>query len=259
MLEILPSVGLVDLLDILLVSVIIYWILLFIRGTRAVQILSGLVLVFGMFILSKRIGMVTFQWLVGNFLGYLIIILVVIFQAEIRRGLAMVGQARIFGRTPAAPGPGALEEICRSAFRLSASRTGALLIIERDMKLGEYVEHGRMLDAALSYDLLAALLSTASPLHDGAIVIRGDRIAAAGVILPFTVDASAARVKGTRHRAALSIAVETDAVAVVVSEETGRVTVFHDGTAEEAGCEADLLRALVPLFRGRGEGRNAGA
>ncbi|MCL5965822.1 MAG: diadenylate cyclase [Deltaproteobacteria bacterium] len=212
----------------------------------------------GVFILSKKLGMVTFQWIVGNFLGYLIIILVVIFQAEIRRGLAKVGQARIFGRSPAAPTPGVLEELSGSAIRLSASRTGAILLVEREMKLGEYVEHGRKIDALFSYELLVSLLATSSPLHDGAVVIRGDRIAAAGVILPFAVEPAAARLMGTRHRAALSTAVETDAVAVVVSEETGKVTVFHDRTAEEVADEAELLRVLIPLFGQRREERDAG-
>lgn len=257
MLDWLPSVRFVDLLDILLVSVVIYWILLFIRETRAVQILSGLVLVFGMFILSRKLGMVMFQWIVGNFLGYLIIILVVIFQNEIRRGLAMMGQSRIFGRPVASPAPGFYEDLCRTAFRLSASRTGAILLLERDMKLGEYVEHGRKLDAIFSYELVASLLSTTSPVHDGAIVIREGRVAAAGVILPLGVESPASRGMGTRHRAALSTTSESDAVAVVVSEETGKVTIFHDRTAQEAADEADLLRLLAPLVRPAPEGRDA--
>lgn len=249
----LPEVRAVDILDILVVSFVIYWVLLFIRGTRAVQILSGLVVILGASVAARNLGMVTFQWIVGNVLGYLIVILVVIFQSEIRRGLAMMGQARIFGRTPAAPTQGFLEELARAAVRLSAARTGAILLMERDTGLEEYVEHGRRLDALFSYELLASLLSPSSPVHDGAVVLRGDRVAAAGVILPFAVDAAAPEATGTRHRAACSVATETDAVAVVVSEETGRVTVFHDGKAEEARDEADLVRILSALFGRRAE------
>ena len=128
MLSVVPSFRIVDLIDIALVAFIIYGILLFIRGTRAVQILSGLLLVLGMFVVARRLGMVTFQWIVGNFLGYLIVILVVIFQAEIRRGLAKMGQSRIFGRMPPATAPAFLEGIARSAFALSSARTGAILL-----------------------------------------------------------------------------------------------------------------------------------
>jgi len=228
MLNSLPAVRPVDVLDILVVAFIIYWILLFIRGTRAVQILLGLLLLLAMFGLSRRIGMVTFQWLVGNLLGSLIVILAVIFQSEIRRGLAKMGQARIFGRTPGSQAPDFLDELAASTFHLATSRTGAILLIERNMGLSEYVEHGKKLDALFSHELMAAILSTSSPVHDGAVVIRGERVAAAGVILPIPAESPVTKSMGTRHRAAWGVASETDAVAVVVSEETGNVTVFHD-------------------------------
>jgi len=228
MLTTLPSVRLVDVLDIVVVAVIVYWILLFIRGTRAVQILLGLLSLLAVFALARRIGMVTFQWLVGNFLGSLIVILVVVFQSEIRRGLAKMGQARIFGRAPGAPAPDFLDDLAQATFHLAESRTGAILLIERNMGLSEYVEHGKKLDALFSHELMAAILSTASPVHDGAVVIREERVAAAGVILPIPAESPVTKTMGTRHRAAWGVASETDAVGVVVSEETGNVTVFHD-------------------------------
>jgi len=254
----LPSFRLVDLLDILLVAAVIYWVLSFIRGTRAVQILSGLVVILGLFIAAKRIGMVTFQWLMGNVLGYLIVVLVVIFQTEIRRGLAMVGQARFFGRPPAPSSRALLAEIAAAAVRLSEGRIGAILLIERGIGLEEYIRHGCRIDALFSYELLASLLGASSPVHDGAVVLRGDRIAAAGVVLPFFADTAAVPIMGTRHRAASSITAETDAVAVVVSEETGRITVFHDGERQVAGGAGDLVRILEPLFPARGEGSRGG-
>lgn len=252
MLSSLPSVRAIDVLDILVVAFIIYWILLFIRGTRAVQILLGLLLLLAMYVMSRRIGMVTFQWLVGNLLGSLIVILAVIFQSEIRRGLAKMGQARIFGRTPGSPAPDFLDEFAHATFRLAESHTGAILLIERDMGLSEYVEHGKKLDALFSHELMAAILSTASPVHDGAVVIRGERVAAAGVILPIPVESPVTKAMGTRHRAAWGVASETDAVAVVASEETGNVTVFHDHRLTAVKDGAELRRFLGEIF-GMGE------
>ena len=245
-----PPVRLVDLVDIALVAFIIYGVLLFIRGTRAVQILSGLLLVLGMFVVARRLGMVTFQWIVGNFLGYLIVILVVIFQAEIRRGLAKMGQSRIFGRTPPAPAPDFLEGIARSAFALSSARTGAILLFERAMRIEEHIEHATRIDAAFSHELLAAILAPSSPIHDGAVIVRGERIAAARVFLPFAGDAHGT--KGTRHRAAVGIAAESDAVVVVVSEETGSVTVFHDRSMKPMADETQLAETLKSLLAREG-------
>jgi diadenylate cyclase len=248
MLRFLPTLRFADVLDILVVAFIIYWILLFIRGTRAVQMLYGLLLMLAMFVLSKKLGMVTFQWLVGNFLGGLIIILVVIFQSEIRRGLAKMGQARIFGRAPASPPPNFLDELVQCTFRLAADRIGAILLLEREMGLQEYVEHGKKLDAIFSHELLASILSTRSPVHDGAVVIRGDRVAAAGVILPIPAESSVVKTMGTRHRAGWGVSKETDAVSIVISEETGNVTVFHDRQLESVGSAMELKDILMKLF-----------
>ncbi len=248
MLGTLPSVRLVDILDILLVAFILYGILLFIRGTRAVEILFGLLFLMGMFVLAKRIGMVTFPWVVGNFLGGFLVILVVIFQSEIRRGLARMGQTRILG-WPAAPmGPDFLEDLALSAFRLADSRTGALLLLERNMGLSEYIEHGKRIDAVFSYELLASLVSPLSPVHDGAVVIRGERIDAARVILPIPAESPVTRAMGTRHRAAWGMATETDAVSVVISEETGNVTAFFDRQMKVTAGAMELEGILRKLF-----------
>jgi len=250
MLGTLPSVRLVDILDILLVAFILYGILLFIRGTRAVEILFGLLFLMGMFVLAKRIGMVTFPWVVGNFLGGFIVILVVIFQSEIRRGLARMGQTRIFGWPAAAMGPDFLEDLALAAFRLADSRTGALLLLERNVGLAEYVEHGKRIDAVFSYELLASLVSPLSPVHDGAVVIRGERIDAARVILPIPAESPVTRAMGTRHRAAWGMATETDAVSVVISEETGNVTAFFDRQMKVTAGAMELEEILRKLFGG---------
>lgn len=244
-----PSIGIVDILDILLVAILVYWVFLLLRGTRAVQILLGLFLVTGMYLLSRKIGMVTFQWVVGNFLGGIIVILVIIFQGEIRRGLAKIGQTRLFGRTTGGAGSDFLEEVARAAYRLSDARIGTILLLERDTGLSEYLEHGKKIDAIFSYELLTALLSPASPLHDGAIAIREERIAAAGIILPIPAETSWTRSMGTRHRAAWGVAAETDAVAVVVSERTGNVTVFFDRKVQPVENMGELLETLRDRFR----------
>lgn len=243
------SIGIVDILDILLVAILVYWVFLLLRGTRAVQILLGLFLVTGMYLLSRKIGMVTFQWVVGNFLGGIIVILVIIFQGEIRRGLAKIGQTRLFGRTTGEAGSDFLEEVARAAYRLSDARIGTILLLERDTGLSEYLEHGKKIDAIFSYELLTALLSPASPLHDGAIAIREERIAAAGIILPIPAETSWTRSMGTRHRAAWGVAAETDAVAVVVSERTGNVTVFFDRKVQPVENMGELLETLRDRFR----------
>lgn len=248
MLAALPAVRLVDVLDILLVAVIFYWVLLFIRGTRAVEILLGLLFLMGVFILSKKIGMVTFQWVVGNFFGGFIVILAVIFQSEIRRGLARMGRMRIFGWPPLSRRPAFLEDLAASAFRLAETRTGALILLERNMGLSEYIEHGKKIDAVFSHELLASLVSPLSPVHDGAVVIRGERIASARVILPIPPESPATGSMGTRHRAAWGMGAETDAVSIVVSEETGNVTVFFDHKIRMAADAGELEEILGERF-----------
>jgi diadenylate cyclase len=251
------SIRAVDVLDILLVAFIIYWVLLFIRGTRAVQMLIGLLILMGLYVVSKKAGMVTFQWLVGNFLGNVLVVLVIVFHNEIRRGLAKIGQWRPIGGRGVAGDPNVAAEIARSAFLLARERIGAILLLEREMGLEEFVEHGKKMDALFSHELAAAIFSPGSPVHDGAAVIRGNRIAAAGVILPIPAESADTRGMGTRHRAAFGVATETDAVGVVVSEETGNVTVYHDRTANKVESPEYLQAILASLFvreGGAGEG-----
>lgn len=245
----LPAFGLVDLLDILLVAVLLYWLFLLFRGTRAVQILAGLLVVMGMYVLSRKIGMVTFQWVVGNFLGGFIIILVIIFQSEIRRGLARMGQARFFGGRFPAGGAEFLEKVADVVRRLADSRTGTILLLERETGLSEYMEHGKAIDALFSYELLAALLAPSSPVHDGALVVREERVAAAGVILPIPAETTWIRSMGTRHRAAWGVASETDAVAVVISGQTGNITVFYERKIQPVENSMELLETLKGRFR----------
>jgi len=252
------SIGVIDVLDILLVAFIVYWVLLFIRGTRAVQILFGLLIMMVMYVVAKKAGMVTFQWLVGNFLENLLVVLVVVFHSEIRRGLAKIGLWRLFGRRGSAPDPDVIDQLAQSAFLLARERTGAILLLEREMGLEELVEIGKKLDALFSHELAAAIFATSSPVHDGAVVIRRNRIAAAGIILPIPAGSAETRGMGTRHRAAFGVASDTDAVAVVVSEETGNVTVFSNRATIRVETAEQLRDALGQLFRREGAPRDRG-
>ena len=208
----------------------------------------GLLILMGMYVVARKAGMVTFQWLVGNFLENLLVVLVVVFHNEIRRGLARIGQWRLFGGRGSAPDPDVIDQLAHSAFLLAGERTGAILLLEREMGLEELVEHGKKLDALFSHELAASIFATSSPVHDGAVVIRHDRIAAAGVILPIPAESVETRGMGTRHRAAFGVASETDAVAVVVSEETGNVTVFSNRSAIRAETVQQLRDTLGLLF-----------
>jgi diadenylate cyclase len=246
------SIRAVDVLDILLVSFIIYWILLFIRGTRAVQMLIGLVVLMALYAVSRKFGMVTFQWLVGNFLGNLLVVLVVVFQSEIRRALARIGQWRLAGGKGKTPDQEMINELVESAFLLARSRTGAILLLEREIGLEEYVEHGRKLDALFSRELAEAIFNVGSPIHDGAAVLRGNRVEAAGIILPIPPPSRETQGMGTRHRAAFGAASETDAAVVVVSEETGNVTLFSNRLVRRADSPEELSDMLQALYRGGG-------
>jgi len=243
------SIGVIDVLDILLVAFIVYWVLLFIRGTRAVQILFGLLILMGMYVVARKAGMVTFQWLVGNFLENLLVLLVVVFHSEIRRGLAKIGQSPLIGGRKNFPDTDVIDRVARSAFLLSRDRIGAILLLEREMGLEELVELGKKIDGLFSHELAASIFARSSPVHDGAAVIRHGRISAAGIILPIPAESLHTRGMGTRHRAAFGVTSDTDAVAVVVSEETGNVTVFSNRSANRVDTSRQLRDTLELLFQ----------
>ncbi|HSC28970.1 MAG TPA: diadenylate cyclase CdaA [Vicinamibacterales bacterium] len=237
-----PPVGWWDLLDIAIVSILIYEFLKLIRGTRAVQMAVGTMLVMGLFYVSRLAPLQTLNWLIRNLLVYVAFAAIVIFQSDIRRALAHLGQApffRYFSRQDAADET--IEEIVVAAAMLSSQRTGAIIAVEQEIGLRNYIESGIPLDAELTYDLLVTIFQVKSPLHDGAVIIQEDRVAAAGCFLPLTVNPRVGRELGTRHRAAIGLTEESDAVAVVVSEETGQVALAQDGRIER-GLTSDALR-----------------
>ena len=249
-----PPVGWWDLLDIALVSVLIYEFLKLIRGTRAVQMAVGSMLVIGLFYISQLAPLQTLNWLIRNMLVYVAFAAIVIFQSDIRRAIAHFGQApffRYFNRQEAADET--VEEVVVAATMLAQQKVGAIVAIEREIGLRNYIESGIPLDAALTYDLLITIFRPGSPLHDGAVILQEGRIAAAACFLPLTVNPRLSRELGTRHRAAIGLTEESDAAAVVVSEETGTISIALNGEIERGLTPDDLrarLRTLIQQRRG---------
>jgi diadenylate cyclase len=254
-----PPVGWWDLLDIAIVSFIFYEFLKLIRGTRAVQMAAGSLLIVGLFYLSRLVPLQTVNWMIRNMLVYVAFAAIVIFQSDIRRALAHFGQApffRYFNRQEAANET--IEELVVAATMLSSQRTGAIIAIEREIGLRNYIESGIPIDATLTYDLLVTIFQTGSPLHDGAVIVQEDRIAAAACFLPLSVNPRVSRELGTRHRAAIGLTEENDAVAIVVSEERGHIGLAMNGRIERALSADELRERLGTFVTGRrGGGRGA--
>lgn len=216
-------------IDILLVAVLLYRGLLIIRGTRAVPMLWGLIIVVAVHLLATHLHILTLAWVLGRFLDAIIIVAVILFQDEIRRALTKVGLQQIFaGEVNAGPDQ-LLDDLVVVCGKFSKSRTGALIVIQRTIGLDDLVEDAVVLDAVVSRKLLSALFIKDSPLHDGAVVIHQGRIKAAGCVLPLTSNPDLDPNLGTRHRAAVGISERSDAVIVVVSEESGAVSVVCEG------------------------------
>jgi diadenylate cyclase len=255
-----PPVGWWDLLDIAVVSVLIYEFLKLIRGTRAVQMAVGSLLVIGLFYMSQLAPLQTLNWLIRNMLVYVAFAAIVIFQSDIRRALAHFGQApffRYFYRQEAADET--IEEVVVAATMLSQHKVGAIFAIEREIGLRNYIESGIPLDAALTYDLLITVFHPGSPLHDGAVILQEGRVAAAACFLPLTVNPRLSRELGTRHRAAIGLTEENDAAAIVISEETGKISIALNGEIERGLTPDDLRARLRDLIQQRRGARPGGS
>ena len=251
-----------DTLDILLVAVGVYWLLRLIQGTRAVQILVGLLLLIAMSAIAQIFQLTTLIWIFDHFLSSAVLIVIVLFQHDIRRMLARVGR----GVSPSAvrrQETQILEEVARAAQTLAQTRGGGLIVVQRETNLGGQGEGGRALAAAVSKELLVSLFLPYSPLHDGAVLIQNGRVARAGCILPLSERQDLPQGLGTRHRAALGLGEETDAVVVVVSEETSEISVVAAGELRR-GLDPARLRAALRAARSAaredgGEARDPGA
>ena len=239
-----------DALDIGFVAYAVYRLLLFLRGTRALQVGQGLVLLALVYFAVERLGLVTAYTLLDRSIPSLLLVVVVIFQGDIRRALMRVGNQPFFFRWRRGEETGAVDEVVRAAAQLAHKRIGALIVFERDAALDDFVSHGTVLDANVTSDLLYTIFLPAyeSPLHDGAVVIRSARVWKAGGVLPLTNNPSLDSALGTRHRAALGLSEETDAVVVVVSEERGQVSLCFNGNIVRNIDGDSLRRALFGLF-----------
>jgi len=241
-------IGWWDLFDILIVSFAIYEALKLIRGTRAVQMALGAGVFVALFYGSRWSHLGTVNWLIRNLGNYVVIAVIVLFQSDIRRALAHLGRAPFFRYLAKAESKEeSIEELVVAAGMLSAQKIGAIIAIERQIGLRNYVDGGIPLDAVLTYDLLLSIFQKTSPLHDGAVIVQEDRVAAAACFLPLTINPILSKELGSRHRAAIGLTEENDAVAVVVSEETGAISVVSDGHIER-GLTADALRARLRML-----------
>ena len=243
-----PHVSVISVIDILLAAVIIYEILALIKGTRASLMLVG-VLALGLAFYVSRLGdLATVNWLISTLLPYTAFALIVVFAPEIRQALARIGRRVALSRGSAYAAD-AYDDIVLAANLFSQNQTGALIVIEREIGLRTYIESGVSLDAQLSYDLLATIFRPSAPLHDGAAIVQRDRIAAAACFLPLSMNPILSTQLGTRHRAGIGVTEETDAIAVIVSEETGSISLAVGGNIERDITVDQLRDRMGTLLR----------
>jgi diadenylate cyclase len=231
-LERLQEVSLLALLDILLVAVLIYGFLVLVKGTGGYQVLGGTAVLVLAFYAARLFNLTTVNWLFTTLLPYAVFALIVVFQAEIRQALGKLGRMLAFARGPQAAASDSYDDIVLAVNLFAQNQTGALIVIERETGLRTYIESGVPLDARLGYDLLVSVFRPGSPLHDGAVIVQADRIAAAACFLPLSMTPVVSPQLGTRHRAAMGITEDTDAIAIVVSEESGAISLSVAGSIE---------------------------
>ncbi|MUM76865.1 TIGR00159 family protein [Pseudodesulfovibrio sp. F-1] len=229
-------------LDIVLVGVIYYNIILLVRGTRAAAVLYGMVVVLIIYYFSEQFNLYTLSTLLGEFLSSLFLVVVILFRTDIRKALASVGTKRFWTKSQVRDDT--LDSLIQAAMNMAHTSTGAIMVIEKNMPLGDIVERGIELDAKVNKELLETIFVTDTPLHDGAVIIRRDRIVAAACILPLSSKLRGQPMYGTRHRAALGISEESDAVIIVISEERGEVSVAMNGRLTTSLDEVRLRRVL---------------
>lgn len=233
-----------------------YRTLLLMRGTRAFQSLVGLFLALMLYVLSGRLELYAVHWMLEKFFVYIVLAVIILFQSDIRRGLAGAG-GRLFPSFNSQPPQSAMEELLRASFTMASRRIGALVAIEREASLQEYADGGNRLDARVSGELLLAVFHPTSPLHDGAVVIQKDKVLAAKVFLPLSLSKDVSRFYGTRHRAAIGLTEETDAVVIIVSEERGTVGLVVAGEVQPVADVNELRERLLECLQPRAQAARA--
>ena len=247
MLQALSEFRWIDLIDILIVTFVVYRLILLVKGTRAERMLWGLAVIVLVYFVSQRMELFTLHWILSNFLSSIVIIVIVVFQRDIRRVLVQVGRTSFFSR-----GLGLkeelLEELTKAALQMSKNKTGALIVLERDVGLGDYLDVGIEIDAKVSSEMVLSIFNPTSPVHDGAAIIRKGRISRVGCFLPLARDPEISKSLGTRHRAALGLTEDTDAVIIVVSEETGEVSLVVNREIIRDMDAGTFLKKLRDIF-----------
>lgn len=243
-----PQITVISVVDIVLVAILIYQFLMLVRGTRAAPMLVGVATLGLAFYLARLGELRTLNWLLSTLLPYVVFALIVVFQSEIRHALANLG-SRISLMRSSNSAADVYDDIVLAANLFAQNQTGALIVIEREIGLRTYIESGVAMDARLSYDLLATIFRPSAPLHDGAVIVQRDRIAAAACFLPLSMNPVLSTQLGTRHRAGIGITEETDSVAVIVSEETGSISVAVGGHIERDLTVERLRERLSGLLR----------
>lgn len=240
-----------DILDIIVVYYLTYRIIILIKGTRAVNMLMGLAVIVVSYFFSSYMELFTLNWILSNFLSSIIIISVIIFQSDIRRALTKVGKTAFFAGSSTKESLLIIEELVKAATFLSSRRIGALIVIERDTGLNDYIEIGTVIEANVIKEIIVSIFLPQSPLHDGAIIVQKNKVTAAGCVLPLSTNPALSKNFGTRHRAAIGLTEETDAAVLVVSEETGKVSIVLGGRITRNLDANTLRRVMQRLFKHR--------
>ena len=249
--NILSSIGLNDVLDILIVAFLVYKVLGFIRETRAEQLAKGIVVLVGATLLSNFFDLYTLHWLLSGVMTVGLVALVVIFQPELRRALEHLGRSRfvnIMNDIDKEDAKRIVTEMVNAVETMSASRTGALMVIEKEITLNDIVETGTVIDARISAEMIGNVFYEGAPLHDGAMIIRGSRLYAAGCVLPLTQNKELSKELGTRHRAGIGITENSDALVIIVSEETGVISMAQNGVLTRFMDGKSIEKILLDMY-----------
>lgn len=240
-----------DLLDVAIVAIILYYVLLWLQGTRAIQLLRGLLIFLLIYLLGRLLGLHTINWLFDKFIAVIIVMLIIVFQPELRRALERLGRGRVLSQLGFTPPRGSwfVRHVIKAVEALSEGKIGALIVLERNTGLSDFLESGTILDSTISAEQILSIFSPKSPLHDGAIIIQGDRIAGAKCLLPLSESKLLDKRLGTRHRAAVGITEQTDAFVIVVSEKTGIVSVAENGYLTRGVTKEMLEEKLFSLYK----------
>jgi diadenylate cyclase len=241
----------VDIIDVALVAFLFYRVLILMKGTRSAQIVLGLFLLFAISFLAFWFRLEGLKWLITNIATVGILVLVIVFQPELRNALAQIGHNKLFRLFFRYEKSRTLDEIVRAAARLSELRYGGLIVIEREIGLKNFIETGKSLSAEVSSDLLVTIFTPYTPLHDGAAIVQGDYVVAVSCTLPLTQNPTYARMFGMRHKAAIGVTEESDAIAIAVSEETGNISIAFKGVLYERIDKSVLKERLVKMSKSR--------